>query len=118
MSDTCRIGLTYRGPVGHRGINISRESYGRIWTLCLADGLWTLTDHHGEALNIFTQKELHKHVALPGSMAGYPDLYLLGLGSKIQCFQPDPEVVDVLRTYLITKPCPRRGQRGRIRPPR
>lgn len=92
--------MTYRGPVGNRGINISRETYGQTWTLRLVDGMWTLIDHNGDALHSFIQKELHHHVALPGFMPGYPGLYLLGLGPRIYCFEPEAEVIDAIRPYI------------------
>jgi hypothetical protein len=100
MSDTCIISLTYRGHVAHRGIAISGESYGKTWTLSLAHGLWTLTDHHGEELHTFLQKDLHKKVAFPGLLWRSEDLYLCGLGPKVFCFEPEQEALDALKHFV------------------
>ena len=100
MTDACQISLTYRGPLGHRGVSIARDTYGKTWTLRLADGLWTLTDHTGEVVHSFTQKALHGIVVFPGAMRGYPDLYFFGLGPPVHCFAPDPEVVDALKPFV------------------
>lgn len=62
--------------------------------------MWTLADHKGDELRSFMQRDLHTKVALPGSMPGYPDLYLVGMGPHIHCFEPELEVVDRLRTYI------------------
>ena len=99
MTETCRIPLTYLGVLGHRGIRISRDSYGKTWTLDLVGGMWTLADHNGENLHAFTQKDLHSKVLFPGFSRGYRDLYLTGLGRKIYCFQPEVEVVGALKHY-------------------
>lgn len=100
MSETCGIVLTYRGVVGHRGINISGASYGKTWTLRLANGVWTLTDHTGDEVHSFTQKDLHSKVAFPGSLPGPKDLYLLGLGPQIHCFEPEQHTLDALKPYV------------------
>jgi len=100
MSDTCAIPLTYRGVLIHRGVGISGESYAKTWTLRLANDVWTLTDHKGDEIHSFTQKDLHRKVAFPGFARGYPDLYLVGLGPQVHCFEPEQEVLDALKHYV------------------
>src|SRR5262245_14320737 len=78
---TCTVPLTYRGPLVHRGVGISRETYGKAWTLRLANGVWTLADHNGDEVHSFSQKGLHGKVAFPGSLPGNKDLCLVGLGA-------------------------------------
>jgi hypothetical protein len=96
VTDDCEIPLTYRGTLGHRGVNVSRDTHGKTWTFRLADGLWRLIDHNGEIVHAFTQKQLHTIVVLPGTMRGYPDVYFFGMGQPIHCFAPEPEVVAAL----------------------
>jgi hypothetical protein len=100
VTDAFQISLTYRGPLGHRGVSIARDTYGKTWTLRLADGVWTLIDHTGDPVHSFTQKGLHAVVGLPGAMRGYPDLYFFGLGPPVHCFAPERDVVDALRPYV------------------
>src|SRR5262245_2917827 len=57
MTDTCQITLTYRGVLGHRGVRIAQGSYGKTWTLRLADGVWTLTDHERNEVHYFPQRD-------------------------------------------------------------
>ena len=59
-----------------------------------------MTDHKGNKVHFFPQNELHSQVAFPGSIPGYPDLYLFGLGPQVHCFQPEREVIDALRPYV------------------
>ena len=99
-ADTCSISLTYRGDLIQRGVGIERDTYGKTWTLRLADGLWTLVDHNGQSLHTFTRHELHRKVMFPGTSRGYDDLYLVGLGPQVYCFQPEPEVLEALRAHV------------------
>jgi hypothetical protein len=100
VPDTCTVPLTYRGPLVHRGIGISRETYGKAWALRLADGVWTLADHNGDEVYSFSQDGLHGKVAFPGSPPGNKCLCLVGLGARIHCFEPDPAALDALRPYV------------------